>query len=210
MTQITKEWLIEVEDSIKHLWENGELPRAPIHFSGGNEEQLIEIAKELKPGDYIFSTHRSHYHYLIAGGDPRELEKKIRKGQSMSIFEKKINFLSSSIVAGAPAIAAGVAWALKRKESKNRVWCFLGDGAEEEGHFYEAVRYVDGWDLPCTFIIEDNGFSVDTPKKERYGKSEIKWPSCVRKYCYERKYPHVGTGAWVKFKNQKIGGDGSF
>ena len=204
---ITKEKLIEFEKGIAELWDAAKI-LYPIHLSGGNEDQLMEIFKEIGKDDYVFSTHRSHYHYLLKGGSPENLKKLIMQGDSMHVFDKSINFLSSSIVAGAPAIAAGVAWALKQKGSKNKVWCFLGDGAEDEGHFYEAVRFVDGHDLPCTFIIEDNNRSVETPKSERYGTSEMIWPKCVRRYHYTIPFPHVGTGKWVDFsRTGKKGGD---
>ena len=202
--KITKQELIEFENQIKELWENAEIPHY-IHLSGGNEEQLIEIFKEIKPGDYVFSTHRSHYHYLLKGGSKKELKEKILRGESMHPHNKELNFLSSAIVAGTPAIATGVAWALKKKKSENKVWCFIGDGAEDEGHFYEAVRYVNGWNLPCTFIIEDNNRSVETPKNERYGTSEMIWPSCVKRYNYTPTTLHAGTDKFVNFSKGSIG-----
>ena len=77
-------------------------------------------------------------------------------GRSMFIYDKEKKFFSSAIVGGIPGIAVGLAMALKRKGSNNKVWCFVGDGAEDTGHFAESVRYVDGWDLPCEFVVEDN------------------------------------------------------
>ena len=205
-SKITKKELIEFEKKIAEFWENGKIPY-PVHLTGGNEDQLIKIFKKIKKEDYIFSTHRSHYHYLLAGGSPENLEKMIMGGDSMHVFDKNINFLTSAIVSGAPTIAAGVSLALKMKKSKRHVWCFVGDGAEDEGHFYEAVRYVDGKSLPCTFILEDNDRSVATPKKERYGDSRINWPKCVIRYCYKSTVPHVGTGKFVDFgKGVKVGG----
>ena len=189
----TTEELIKFEQRIVELFEEAKIPY-PMHLCGGNEKLLIEIFKEINSGDYIFSTHRSHYHYLLAGGSPAVLQEMILSGRSMHICDKKLNFLSSAIVAGTPAIAAGVSFSFKKKGSKRRVWCFVGDGAEDEGHFYEAVRFVDGLNLPCTFIIEDNNRSVETPKSERYGASEIKWPKCVRRYTFKPTFPHVGTG----------------
>ena len=196
--------LINFEVSIIELWEQAKIP-FPVHFSGGNEKQLLKIFKEIKKDDYVFSTHRSHYHYLLKGGSPTRLKKTILKGNSMHVIDKKLKFFSSSIVAGTPGIAAGLAMALKIKKSTNKVWCFVGDGAEDEGHFYEAVRYVDGWNLPCVFILEDNNRSVETSKTERYGKSKIDWPKCVREYTYTPVYPHVGTEKWIKFGNKKVG-----
>lgn len=203
-TKITKEELIKFEREIVDLWEGAKIPY-PVHFSGGNEEQLIEIFKKIQHGDYILSTHRNHYHYLLAGGSKEKLKEIILRGDSMHTFDKGLNFFTSAIVCGCPAIAAGLAFALKKKNSNNKVWCFIGDGAEESGHFYEAVRYVDGWNLPCTFIVEDNNRSVESPKQERYNQSEINWPKCVIKYNYNATYPHVGTDKWVDFSGKKVG-----
>ena len=190
------------EDNIASLWNSAMIPY-PVHLSGGNEKQLIEIFKEVNKEDYILSTHRGHYHYLLAGGKPEKLEDMIMAGDSMHLFDKSINFMTSSIVAGMAGISAGIAKALKEQKKPNKVWCFVGDGAEDEGHFYEAVRYVDGLKLPCSFIIEDNNRSVETPKSERYGKSKIEWPNCVKRYEYKSTYPHVGTGKWVDFSGDK-------
>jgi TPP-dependent pyruvate/acetoin dehydrogenase alpha subunit len=208
---LKKEDLIRAEDRMVELFEEGRVPY-PLHLSGGNEDQLIEIFKEVKKDDYVFSHHRSHYHYLLAGGTLDKLEEKVLDGKSMLIFDKEINFLASSIVSGLMGTAVGVAYAMKRENVNSKVWVFIGDGAEDEGHFYEAIRYVDGHNLPCTFIIEDNDRSVDTPKIERYGTNEMKLPECVRRYHYVSKYPHVGTGKWVtayeKLTDHKIEGDG--
>jgi len=196
--------LIAFEQRIAAQYDDGELPYL-VHFCGGNEDQLIEIFKDIKPGDYVFSTHRNAYHALLHSIPPDELEAKILAGKSMFVFDRARNFFSSSIVAATPAIAAGVAWALKRKGSDQRVWCFVGDGAEDEGHFYEAVRYVDGWDLPCAFIIEDNDRNVSASKEERRGTDRLHWgPECVRRYNYTPTYPHSGTGTpgWLKFKRE--------
>jgi len=200
-----KQRLIDFEKKIANKWDNAELPYY-VHLSGGNEEQLIDIFKEVKQGDYILSTHRSHYHYLLSRGSEEKLEKMILEGRSMHIIDKEFNFISTAIVSGGPAMATGIATALKRKKMTNHVWCFVGDGAEDEGHFYEAVRYVDGHELPCTFIIEDNNRSVETPKNERYGNSEINWPKCVKRYSYFPTLPHAGTGKWVDFSGNKFGG----
>lgn len=188
----TAQELIETEAVIKALWEDGKLPSL-IHLCGGNEEQLIGIFNRVKPGDWVLSTHRAHYHFLLAGATKEELVNAVLTGRSMFLFSKKLNFLCSSIVAGNACIAAGIAQSLKDEGSANKVWCFVGDGAEDEGHFYEAVRMVDGHDLPCTFIVEDNDRSVDSPKSVRY-KKPFSWPSCVERYEYTPTYPHAGSG----------------
>jgi pyruvate dehydrogenase E1 component alpha subunit len=187
----TKEELIAFEDRIGDLYLDNQLPFL-FHLSGGNEEELIEIFKDIKEGDYVISNHRNHYHALLHGIPPEELEEKIKDGRSMFVYDRKRNFFLSAIIGGTPAIAAGVAWALKRKGSTQRVWCFVGDGTEDNGHLAEAIRYVDGWDLPCTFVIESNDRSCEASNADRWGKTaHPDWnsPSVIR-YQYSCVYPH--------------------
>lgn len=194
---MTKQDLIDFEKSIADLYLQGNLPFL-FHLSGGNEDQLLEIFKEIDKDDYVLSTHRNHYHALLHGIEPDVLKQTILSGRSMFVYDRKKNFFTSAIIGGTAAIAAGIALALKRKGSKQRVWCFVGDGSEDNGHLFEAARYVDGFDLPCTFIVEDNNRSVNTPTNERWGKAvNPNWFACVRKYTYEITYPHARVNGHV-------------
>jgi pyruvate dehydrogenase E1 component alpha subunit len=184
--------LIAFEDKIGDLYLENKLPFL-FHLSGGNEEELISIFSAIDENDYVISNHRSHYHALLHGIPPEVLEDRILNGRSMFIYDRNRNFFCSAIIGGTPAIAAGIALALKRKGSKKKVWCFVGDGTEDNGHLFEAIRYVDGWDLPCKFIIENNDRSVETSNSERWGKSaDFQWNSkSVIKYKYQITYPHA-------------------
>jgi len=206
---MTAEDLIEFESGIKGLWEAGGLPSL-IHLCGGNEEALIRIFSEIEEGDWIFSTHRTHYHALLAGIDPMVLAQKISDGDSMFVYSRQHNFLCSAVLAGCAGIAAGVAWVIRQdflefNDPLTNVWCFIGDGGEEEGHFYEAAMFVEANDLPCTFIIEDNNRSVDTPREHRRGtaKGLEHLFKCVRRYHYMPTYPHAGSGCSFKIEFDK-------
>ena len=196
--QWTKEKLVAFEDRIGRLYEECKLPFL-FHLSGGNEEPLIEIFKNIKEEDYVLSSHRNHYHALLRGIPPEVVEQRIVEGRSMFIFDRKRNFFTSAIIGGTPGIAVGIAWALKRKNSKQKVWCFVGDGTEDSGHLAEAVRYVDGWELPCTFVIEDNNRSVEATNEERWGKkAKMAWDSpSVLKYSYAITYPHARKPGFI-------------
>lgn len=198
MTSFSKNYTVEdlksFVDEIAQLNDQGHLPFM-THLAGGNEEQLLDIFSKIDDEDYVLSTHRNIYHALLHGIPRDDLLKKIKNGQSMFIFSKKRNFFVSAIIGGTVAIAAGLALAIKRKGSKKKVWCFIGDGTEDNGHFAEAVRYVESLDLPCQFIIEDNDLAVETPKKLRWGRDKniINWPSCVTRYEYVSTFPHIRT-----------------
>jgi pyruvate dehydrogenase E1 component alpha subunit len=188
--------LIAFKERIRAIWASGEMPFM-VHFSGGNEEQLIEIFKEAKDGDWFLGSHRAHYHYLLAGGTEAELEAALRNGESMHLFNKRTNFMTSSILAGMAPIAVGIAMALKESGSPNRVWQFIGDGATDSGHFYEAAMFTEGHALPLIFVVEDNDCSVDTNKRDRRGPHSVaiyEQLKCVRKYSYISQEPHCGPG----------------
>lgn len=202
--------LIAFENRIRDHFAAGELP-CLVHLSGGNEEQLIEIFREIRPGDYVFSGHRSHYHALLKGIPAWRVENDILTGKSMFIFSREHRFFTSSILGGCCGIAAGVAAEIKRGGHTERIWCFLGDGACDEGAFWEALNFVEGQNLPCTFVIEDNDRQVDTDKATRRGSDIVDWVlgnyGCVRRYTYTPTYPHGGAGlppGSVTFKPEAI------
>jgi pyruvate dehydrogenase E1 component alpha subunit len=203
-----KKWtvdeLISFENRIGDLYLDNKLPFL-FHLSGGNEKELIDIFENIDEGDYVLSNHRSHYHALLHGLPPEEIEEKILSGRSMFIYDRSRNFFCSAIIGGTPAIAAGIAWALKRNGSDRKVWCFIGDGTEDSGHTYEAIRYVDGFDLPCKFIIENNNRSVESTNEERWGKtSNYIWNSpSVIKYNYEITYPHARKSGMIDLSKTK-------
>ena len=202
-----REDLINFEQEISDLYCDAKI-KAPVHLSDGNEEQLIEVFKQIDKEDWVFSTWRSHYHALLHGIDPKWVKKEIVDGNSITLNNSQHRFFASAIVGGILPIAVGTALALKMKKSKKKVWAFVGDMTAETGGFHETVKYSQNHNLPITFIIEDNGYSVGTPTKKTWGKKETtiqnlplkKIEDKVYKYEYIKgKWPHVGAGKWVTF-----------
>ncbi len=190
---MNKEDLIKFTDEIKVLWETGKI-KAAIHLSGNGADNLIEIFKSYKKGDWIFSTWRSHWHWLLSRRSSEELKKQILTGKSMHIYGDR--FFTSSIVGGITPIALGVAWGLKLDKSPNQVWCFIGDAAFECGITKECIRYAQGHKLPIKFVVEDNGLCVNAKTQKIWG---LGTKSKVIKYKYNRRFPHAGTGEYVMF-----------
>jgi pyruvate dehydrogenase E1 component alpha subunit len=200
--------LIAFEQRIKARFANGELPFL-IHLSGGNEDFLVKLFADIKPTDWVFSNHRSHYHALLKGIPAEQVEAAICEGNSMFIFSQEHRFYTSSILAGTCCIACGAALAIKERGGNEAVWCFLGDGAEDNGHFYEAVRFAEGRDLPIIFVIEDNDRQVDTSHAQRWGTGKrFDWQSTrVIRHRYTPTFPHGGAGlpaGSVKFKEEIV------
>jgi len=195
---LTKEDLIKFEKLMSDHWESGKV-RGPIHLSGGNEDELIEIFKYVKKTDWVFSTWRSHYHALLKGICPVWLEEEILAGRSITIVNQEEKFYSSAIVGSIIPIATGVAMANKRDGNYDKVWCFIGDMAFETGGFYEMHKYAQRYDLPIRFVVEDNGVSTNTPTEETWNGIKRDVPSDVIWYEYKKQWPHYGTGKWVIF-----------
>lgn len=192
---MTKDDLIRFEKEVADKFERKEIP-GPIHLSGGNEDQLIEIFKDIKPNDWVFSTWRSHLHCLLHGVPEDLVMYEIMQGHSMNLEFPTYHFFTSAIVGGILPIAVGVAYALR--DTGRKVWCFIGDMASQTGIFHESVGYSAYRNLPITFMVEDNGLSCNTPTKEATGFQPHHSPF-VSSYEYVRQYPHCGVGKWVNF-----------
>lgn len=194
---MNKDDLMGFEEEIKGLFLNAQI-RAPTHLSRGNENQLIKIFKQIKKEDWVFSTHRSHYHALLKNISPDWLKQEILAGRSIHINNKEHRFFTSAMVGGCLPIALGAAMAIKMKRSKRHVWIFVGDMCAEGGVFHECTKYAARHNLPISFVVEDNGLSTNTPTQETWGSTRGE-PHIIR-YKYKRVWPHVNAGEWVVFR----------
>lgn len=197
-TLLSKQDLIDFENSVKEKYEEGKI-KGPIHLSGNNEDQLIELFQYIEKEDWVFSTWRNHYHALLHGVSAEKLFSWICEGRSMSINNLNPNFYTSSIVGGILPIALGVALSLKLKKSDKKVWCFIGDMTFETGVFHEVHKYSKAFNLPINFVVEDNNMSTNTPTDEVWGSKENYVDDKIIYYQYKRDYPHHGTGTWISF-----------
>lgn len=202
--KITKQDLINFEKDIADNYEHAKI-RGPVHLCGGNEDELLEIFKKIKKEDWVFSTHRSHYHALLKSKNPEWVKKEIFAQRSSHINSKKYKIFTSAIVGGVCPIALGVALAIKKRRRKEKVWCFVGDMASQMGIFHECVKYAINFDLPITFVVEDNTWGVYTPTSKVWGEFNLLYRDKVDYYRYERTYPHYGIAdrngkkIWVNF-----------
>ncbi len=192
----TVESLRAFEESIRLEYEAGNAKGA-LHLSRGNEAQLIEVFKNIRRTDYVFSTYRSHYHALLHGVPREWLRAEILAGRSISINSREHRFFSSSIVSGCLPIAVGVALAIKKKNESgvgdaDRVFCFVGDMAASCGMAHDCHKYARGFQLPITFVVEDNSYSTNTPTAETWGDQAVGAWRYTDHYHYKREWPHSG------------------
>lgn len=197
----TEEELINFENEIISSFNSGAI-RAPIHLSNGYEKELISIFEDISEEDWVFCTWRSHYHCLLKGVPQSQLKKDIIDGKSISLCYSKYNIYSSAIVTGSIPIATGVALDIKKKKKSNKVWCFLGDMASETGVFFENWKYAVNFDLPITYIIEDNNKSVCTDTRKTWNCEKLYFEGenpKIKYFQYSSIYPHAGAGKRIQF-----------
>jgi len=193
----TEEKLIAFEQEIVDIWEAGKIT-GPVHLSNGNEKQLIEIFKRVSQTDWVFSTWRSHYHWVLKGISADYGKELISQGKSITMCNIDEKFYASAIVGATLSIALGTALSIKKSGGDDKVWVFVGDMSFESGIFYEVHKYARNFDLPLYFVVEDNGISTYTPTEATWNtKRDI--PSDVIHYTYKSKFPHYGSGKWVAF-----------
>jgi TPP-dependent pyruvate/acetoin dehydrogenase alpha subunit len=193
---VTPENLIAFEKDIAAEFEAGRI-KAPVHFAGGNERDLIDIFKGIRPQDWVLCQWRSHYHCLLKGVPSADVKAAILAGRSIALTFPSHRILASAIVGGVCPIATGLAWSIKRREGDERVHCFVGDMTAEAGIFHESVKYAARRRLPVHWWIEDNRLSVCTETLKAWGRG----PGGLHldRYDYKLTWPHVGTGTWVRF-----------
>lgn len=192
---MTAQELIAFETDIAAEFNAGHI-RAPVHLYDGNEEQMIEMFRSVKPNDWVCCSWRSHYQCLLKGVPPAELKTEIMAGRSIALCFPRQRIVCSAIVGGILPIAVGIAMAIKRRGGPECVHCFMGDMTFESGVAYECMKYAANHELPLRWIVEDNGKSVCTDTRAVWGLPGAPWR---QEYSYSPKYPHAGAGRRVQF-----------
>jgi len=150
--------------------------KCPVHLCLGHESVSEGLSKVLKPEDWVFSNHRNHGHYLAKGGSPEKLLDEIlglpsgvNEGfmGSMGVIDPSINFYAGSMVAGTVGIGVGTAYGLKNQGKEGKVIIVCGDGATDEGVFWESVNFIALHKLPVLLIVENNEYSIHVHQSER-------------------------------------------
>lgn len=169
--------------------------RCPVHLYSGEEAIAVGICAALKKKDYIFSTHRSHGHYLAKGGDMSALVAEIYgkesgcsrgRGGSMHIADPENGMMGSApIVGGTIPLAVGAALASSIRKDKRVTASFFGDGATGEGVLYESLNFAALKKLPIVFVCENNLYSTHLPIRECRVDDNISTlgkPFCIKSF----------------------------
>ncbi|HUB67726.1 MAG TPA: thiamine pyrophosphate-dependent dehydrogenase E1 component subunit alpha [Candidatus Methylacidiphilales bacterium] len=166
-----------VEEEIARIYPSDKI-MSPVHLSIGQEPISVGVCQALDANDVVFGTYRSHSLYLAKGGDLREMMAELYgkatgcargKGGSMHLIDVKHNVMgASAVVATTIPHAVGYAYALKLRKSPHIVVSFFGEGATEEGVFYESLQFAALKKAPIIFVCENNLYAIHSAWADRH------------------------------------------
>src|SRR6266567_1247521 len=174
--------LRRTEEALLNEYHPADEMRCPIHFCVGQEAVPAALSLVVELEDYLFSHHRSHGYYFAKSSPLRELFAEIygketgaNSGQagSQDISHQGSRFYSGAILAGAISIAVGAAHGLQFKKSRQISIAGFGEGATDEGAFWEAINYAGVRKLPVLFICENNRYATYSDQLKRQNSDNI-------------------------------------
>ncbi len=162
-----------------------------VHLYNGQEAVSTGVIQAMRPGeDFVCSTYRDHVHALSAGVPAKEVMAELfgkatgcskGRGGSMHMFSSEHGLLGGyAFVAEGIPVAAGAAFQSKyrrevlKDETADQVTaCFFGDGACNNGQFYETLNMAALWKLPILFVVENNKWAIGMAHERATSQPEI-------------------------------------
>jgi pyruvate dehydrogenase E1 component alpha subunit len=161
-----------------------------VHLYNGQEAVSSGIIKAMRSDDYVCSTYRDHVHALSAGVPARQVMAELfgketgcsrGRGGSMHLFSSEHNLLGGfAFVAEGIPIATGAAFqtryrrtALGDASADQVTACFFGDGASNNGQFFECLNMASLWKLPILFVVENNKWAIGMAHDRASSETEI-------------------------------------
>jgi len=153
------------------------------HLYIGQEAVVTGLQALSKPGDSVVTSYRDHGHMLACGMDPKGVMSELTgrstgysrgKGGSMHMFSREKNFFGGHGIVGAQVpIGTGLAFAQKYRGEDSVTFCYLGDGAVNQGQVYESFNMAALWALPVVYVVENNKYGMGTSVERASSNVEL-------------------------------------
>ncbi|MEQ8468409.1 pyruvate dehydrogenase (acetyl-transferring) E1 component subunit alpha [Coleofasciculus sp. E2-BRE-01] len=162
-----------------------------VHLYNGQEAVSTGVIRAMRRDyDYVCSTYRDHVHALSAGVPAREVMAELfgkatgcskGRGGSMHIFSEPHHLLGGfAFVAEGIPVATGAAFtskyhrdALGDPNADQVTACFFGDGACNNGQFFECLNMAALWKLPIIYVVENNKWAIGMAHERATSQPEI-------------------------------------
>lgn len=141
-------------------------------LSTGQEANPVAVRAVMGPNDHTISGVRGIGVALASGMSAQSILAELMglqggcsqgKGGNFSLFSPAHHHWGCFPVAASQTpIALGLSFAMKYRGTPGVVFCFLGDGAMNQGVFHETLNLAGLFEIPTVFIVENNQFSMGT------------------------------------------------
>ena len=153
------------------------------HLYIGQEAVVIGLQSVAEPQDTVITSYRDHGHMLATGMDAKGVMAELTgrrggysrgKGGSMHMFSREKGFYGGhGIVGGQVPLGTGLAFAHQYEGDEGVCFCYLGDGAVNQGQVYESFNMAALWKLPVIYVIENNKYGMGTSVERASAKTEL-------------------------------------
>lgn len=165
------------ESALLDLFSAGKL-HGTTHTCLGQEYIPVALETFFRDGDFVFSNHRGHGHYLSRFQDPEGLLAEIMgragavcSGVGGSQHIHREGYLSTGVQGESLPVAAGMALTMRQAGEGALAAVYTGDGTWGEGTVYEALNMARLWHLPLVVVVENNHIAQSTPTEKQLAGS---------------------------------------
>jgi len=162
-----------------------------VHLYNGQEAVSTGVIQALRRDeDYVCSTYRDHVHALSAGVPAREVMAELfgkatgcskGRGGSMHLFSAEHRLLGGyAFVSEGIPVATGAALQTHYRRqvmgdagADQVTACFFGDGAANNGQFFECLNMSSLWKLPIIYVVENNKWAIGMAHERATSQPEI-------------------------------------
>lgn len=153
------------------------------HLYIGQEAVVVGMQAVAREGDSVITSYRDHGHMLATGMDPKGVMAELTgrrggyskgKGGSMHMFSREKGFYGGHGIVGAQVpIGTGLAFAHQYEGDGGICFCYLGDGAINQGQVYESFNMAALWKLPVVYVIENNRYGMGTSVERASASTDL-------------------------------------
>jgi TPP-dependent pyruvate/acetoin dehydrogenase alpha subunit len=151
--------------------------KVPVHLAFGAEAVVTAVDEAMAATDRLALTHRNSAYNMARAASLKSVLDEYRSlpsgagggdlgSMNLAVPDTGIAY-SSSILGNNFSVACGLAFAKCLRKEDGAIWVVTGDGAVEEGSFYESLIFARSHGLKVVFVIDNNDHSMVSSIRER-------------------------------------------
>ena len=151
--------------------------KVPVHLGLGTEALVVAVSSIIDDKDNLLLTHRNAAYNLVRATDPMNVVHEYELSRSGAAFgqlgsmnlsiPKSGVVYASSILGNNVSVACGFAYGQRMSDNNSITVVLTGDGAMEEGAFYEGLVFAKSHELPLILIVDNNDYSMASAISQR-------------------------------------------